>query len=103
MIIGVKLDLESELARENIRPRYLYDLGKDRFGDFETDAHLFVADESPSAPRFSAVNVLKVVHHGKELMSAKPNVHPLQPDGSADKVAFSKWRVYESLTSGKPE
>jgi hypothetical protein len=103
MLIGLKLDLESELARENIRPRYQYDLGKDRFGEFETDAHFFVAEESSSTPRFSAVNVLKVVHRGKELMSALPNLHPLQPDGSPDKIAFSKWRVYESLTSGKPE
>jgi hypothetical protein len=103
MIIGVKLDLESELARENIRPRYQYDLGKERFGEFETDAHFFVADESLSVPRFSAVNVMKVVHRGKELMSALPNIHPLQPDGSPDKIAFSKWRVFESLTSGKPE
>ena len=34
--LGIKLDLESEVARENIRPRYQYDLGKNdlrRFRD----------------------------------------------------------------------
>ena len=37
-VVLVKLDLEMALARENIRPRYLYDLGRVRCGELETDA-----------------------------------------------------------------
>lgn len=96
LLIAAKLDLESEIARENIRPRYQYELGRTTYGEFETDAHFFVADEAGNSPRFSAVNVLKVYHRGKEVMSAQPNTHALQPDGSPDRVGISKWRIFES-------
>ena len=96
LLIGAKLDLESELATANIRPRYQYDLGKATYGNFETDAHFFVADESGLVPSFSAVNVLKVYYHGREVMSALPSTYALQPDGGPDRISISKWRVYES-------
>jgi hypothetical protein len=92
----VKLDLEMEIARENIRPRYLYDLGKVAFGDFETDAHFLYAEVGPTQIRYSASNVLKVLHRGNILMQALPNTHGLQPDGGPDNhVGFSKWRYWE--------
>lgn len=92
----VKLDLEMEIARENVRPRYLYDLGKVRFGDFETDAHFFYAEARPDSLRYSASNVLKVVAGGNVLLEALPNTHGLQPDGGpADHVGYSKWRYWE--------
>jgi hypothetical protein len=96
LLIGAKLDLESELATANIRPRYQYDLGKTAYGDFETDAHFFVADESGLVPSFSAVNVLKVYYNGREVMSALPSTYALQPDGGPDRMSIAKWRVYES-------
>jgi hypothetical protein len=92
----VKLDLEMEIARENIRPRYLYDLGKVTFGDFETDAHFLYAEVGSGQIRYSASNVLKVLHRGNMLMQALPNTHGLQPDGGPDNhVGFSKWRYWE--------
>ena len=85
-----------EIARENIRPRYLYDLGKVRFADFETDAHFFYAEAGPDSLRYSASNVLKLVAGGRVLLEALPNTHGLQPDGGpADHVGFSKWRYWE--------
>lgn len=95
-VIAAKLDLESELARENIRPRYTYELGRTTYGEFETDAHFFVAGSTDDSVRFSAVNVLKVYHHGEEVMSAQPNTHALQPDGGPDRIGMSKWRIFES-------
>jgi hypothetical protein len=95
-LIGAKLDLESEIARENIRPRYQYELGKTTYGEFETDAHFLVAHSAGDSTRFSAVNVLKVYQRGKEVMSAQPNTHALQPDGSPDRIGLSKWRIFES-------
>jgi hypothetical protein len=94
-VVGVKMDLEMEVARGNIRPRYTYDLGKVHYGEYETDAHFFCATERTGTPSWSAVNVLKVKHRGVELMSALPNTHSLQLDGSADRVGMSKWRVWE--------
>jgi hypothetical protein len=91
----VKLDLDMELARENIRPRYLYDLGKVAFGDFETDAYFFDAVSEPGSTRYSAGTFLKVLYKGKPLVEALPNTHPLQLDGGGDRVGYSKWRKWE--------
>jgi hypothetical protein len=94
-VIGLKCDLEMEIARENIRPRYLYDLGKVSYGDIETDAHFLYARTGKDSLRYSAVNVLKVIYQGKELMAALPNTHALQLDGGVDRIGYSKWRKWE--------
>lgn len=91
----VKVDLEMEIARENIRPRYLYSLGKVTYGDFETDAHYLFATIAKRSVSYSASNVLKVLHKGKVLMEALPNTHGLQLDGAPDRVGYVKWRCWE--------
>jgi hypothetical protein len=98
-ILGVKIDLEMEVARENIRPRYLYDLGKVEYGDLETDAHFIFASIDKNTVRYSAVNVLKVLYRNKPLMEALPNTHGLQLDGAPDRVGFVKWRYWEDAVS----
>ena len=94
-VIGVKIDLQAEVARENIRPRYLYNLGKVTYGDFETDAHFFFATTQKNTVSYSASNVLKVFYRGKALLEALPNEHALQLDGTPPKVGFVKWRYWE--------
>ncbi len=93
--VGVKLDLEMEVARENIRPRYLYDLGKVRYGDFETDAHFLYATVDKESVHYSVTNVLKVLYRDRVLMQALPNTHGLQLDGGPDRTGYSKWRCWE--------
>jgi hypothetical protein len=100
-ILGVKVDLEMEIARENIRPRYLYSLGKVAYGDFETDAHYFFASTSSQEVKYSASNVLKVLFKGKPLMEALRNVHGLQLDGAPDRVGYTKWRTWEDTVERK--
>ena len=92
----VKLDLEMEIARENIRPRYLYELGKVAYGDIETDAHFLYATIRGNDLWYSAANVLRVRYGGKTVMEALPNTHPLQLDGGPENhVGYSKWRYWE--------
>ena len=95
LTLGIKLDLESEIARENIRPRYQYDLGRTTYGGAETDAHFFTLREANGDVWVSAVNVLKFAYAGTTMMSALPNTHGLQLDGSKPRVGYSKWRVWE--------
>lgn len=90
-----KVDLEMEVARENIRPRYLYSLGRVNYGDLETDAHYMFATVDNKGIKYSASNVLKVKYRGKALMEALGNTHGLQLDGSPDRVGFVKWRYWE--------
>lgn len=93
--IFVRLDREMGLSRRDIRPRYLYDLGKVSFAAFETDAPFMYAGVNSSSVRFSAAEVLKVKYKNKTLMEALPNTHGLQPDGSPDREAITKWRYWE--------
>ena len=95
LTLGIKLDLESEIARENIRPRYQYDLGRTTYGGAETDAHFFTLREANGDVWVSAVNVLKFAYAGTTMMTALPNTHGLQLDGSKPRVGYSKWRVWE--------
>ena len=93
----IKFDLEMELARENIRPRYLYDLGKVKYGDFETDAYYLFATVSGKEVRYSAANLIKVLYKGQTLMEALPNTFGLQLDGAPDRIGYSKWRYWEDV------
>ena len=97
----VKIDQSMDIARENMRPRYLYALGKVGYGDFETDAHYMFATVSKNSITYSASNVLKVLHKGKPLMEALANTHGLQLDGSPDRVGCVKWRYWEDTVELK--
>ncbi|HET6566456.1 MAG TPA: hypothetical protein VFG50_00735, partial [Rhodothermales bacterium] len=96
--LGLKIDLQSELARENIRPRYTWENGRYAFGDFETDAHFIYATVTDDSVRYAASNVLKVIYDGRPLMQALPNTHGLQLDGAPDRVGFVKWRAWEGAS-----
>jgi hypothetical protein len=102
-LIMVKLDLDMEIARENIRPRYQYDLGKVTCGDYETDAHFLYAREEGSRTSCAASVFLKVIHRGIPLVEALPNTHPLQLDGGDTRVGYSKWRRWEGTAPLKGE
>lgn len=93
--LGVQIDLEAEVVRENIRPRYTWDAGRTRYGDLETDAHFIYATVADDTIRYAASEVLKVLYNGKVLMEAPPNTHGLQPDGADDRVGYVKWRFWE--------
>ncbi|MGA9364213.1 MAG: hypothetical protein WBW16_07580 [Bacteroidota bacterium] len=97
----IKLDLESEIVSENIRPRYLYDLGKVKYGDFETDAYYLFAVRSEKDVRYSATTMTKVLYKGQTLMEALPNTFGLQLDGAPDRIGYSKWRYWEDTVRVK--
>jgi hypothetical protein len=93
--LGVKLDLESGVVRDNIRPRYTWEAGRTRYGAIETDAHFVFATRAGNRLRYAASEVLKVIYNGAVLMEALPNTHALQLDGAPDRVGFVKWRYWE--------
>lgn len=96
-VIGVKLDLEMDLARENIRPRYVYDLGKVRYGDFETNASYLFAKIKGGQISYSAATMTKVSYRNQTLMEALPNTFPLQLDGAPPRTGFARWRYWEDV------
>jgi len=94
-VVLVKLDLEMALARENIRPRYLYDLGRVRCGELETDASYAFTRENGGTVRYSAATFTKLSYRGQPLIEAEPTTFPLQLDGAPPRVGFPKWRFWE--------
>lgn len=99
--LGVKIDLDMDVARENIRPRYLYSLGKVSYGDFETDAHYLFATVDKQNVTYAASNVLKVLFKHKPLMEALADTHTLQLDGTVERVGYVKWRYWEDTVENK--
>ncbi len=97
----VKVDLDMDLARENIRPRYLYSLGKVGYGDFETDASFLFASVKKGTVAFSASNVIKVLYKNRPLFEALADTHPLQLDGTIERVGYVKWRYWEDTVEYK--
>jgi hypothetical protein len=94
-MVLVKLDLKMDLARENIRPRYRYDLGKIRCGPIETDAFYLFVEQSGERLRYAAATFTKLLYNGKTLIEAQPATFPLQLDGAPPRVGLSKWRFWE--------
>jgi len=91
----VKLDLEREILRENIRPRYSFESGKVTYGDFETDASILFATIGGPRLRYSAATMVKILYKGKVIFEALPNTFGLQLDGAPDRVGYTKWRFWE--------
>ncbi len=94
-VICVKLDLEMDLARENIGPRYQYNLGKVRYDDFETDASYLFATIKGDRVSYSAATMTKISYRDQPLMEALPTTFGLQLDGSPARTGYSRWRFWE--------
>jgi hypothetical protein len=100
-VICLKLELEMDLARENIRPRYLYRLGKVRYGDFETDASYLFATIKGDEVSYSASNMTKILYRNQTLMEALPNTFGLQLDGAPPRTGYARWRFWEDVVKLK--
>lgn len=94
-----KIDLDAEVVRENIRPRYTWEKGRTQCGAFETDAHFFYATTTQDSLYYAASQVLNIYHEEKAILEALPNTHGLQMDGSDPKVGYSKRRAWEDYVS----
>jgi hypothetical protein len=97
-LLFVKLDLEMDLARENVRPRYQYELGQVTAGGLETDAAFAYTTLSTHKLRYAASSFTKLLFQGKVLVEVLPNTYPLQLDGTPPRTGFSKWRFWEDET-----
>ena len=93
----VKIDLDSELVRENIRPRYTWERGQIAYGPITTDAHFLYAKRRRTSFSYAASEFLNIFFDGSPVQTALPNTHGLQPDGSPPKVGYTKWRAWEGV------
>lgn len=94
-VYGFKLDLDMDLLKEDIRPRYNYDSGKIRYGDVETDADVFFLNDNAGKPYFSAANLVKLVYKN-QLLFDTPESQFFQVWGKSDRKGRAKWRAWDN-------
>ena len=94
-----KIDLDSELARENIRPRYTWEKGRIKFGPIETDAHYLYAVVEEDSLYYEASQFLNIYLNEQPVIEALPNTYGLQLDGSPARSSYSKWRAWTDRVS----
>jgi hypothetical protein len=101
VFVAVKNDLRRDMARDWRRPRYTYEAGKIRMGEFETDGDFLFAtfkggdvQGAPGRLRYTIVNLTRAVFRNQTLVEAKPAVFGLAFDGSPDGPGFGKFRYW---------
>ncbi len=93
--VGAKIDLRRDISRDWRRPRYTYDAGKVRYGDFETDGDLLVASlEQSGELDYTVVNLTKAVFRDRVLIAAEPSLFGLAFDSSPDGPGVGKLRYW---------
>lgn len=100
-VVCVKFDLEMDLAREPVGPRYQFDLGKVRYGDFVTDASYLFAKNKDNEISYSAATMTKILYRDQTLMESLPNTFGLQLDGAPPRTGYARWRFWEDTVKLK--
>jgi len=91
---GFKLDLDMDLLKEEIRPRYNYESGKIAYGDVETDADMFFLNMKDKS-YFSATHLVKFVYKNEVLFDT-PESQFFQVWGKSDHRGRAKWRAWDN-------
>jgi hypothetical protein len=95
IIIGVKNDLRMDMARDWRRPRYTYEAGKIRFGEFETNGDFLFASLKNSKLAYTIVNLTKAFFKDKPLYEAKSSFYGLAFDASPYTGGLGKLRYWK--------
>lgn len=95
-IVGVKLDLEDAVAFADVRPRYDWESGRTRFGDWETDAHFFYGRCHGDELSWAWTEATRLELDGQTLFEGEEGTFPLQYSGPQKRDAVTKWRAFEA-------
>ncbi|MBN1349071.1 hypothetical protein JXJ21_06670 [candidate division KSB1 bacterium] len=93
--IGVKLDRDAEILKQNIRPRYNWDSGRTVYGEAETDARFIYCRENEGTLSYAFTEAVGLTYRGQPIFRAKPFAFGLQYEGADIQVGVSKWRAWE--------
>lgn len=105
ILIGVKFDLRRDMARDWRRPRYLYEAGRFKTGDYETDGDFVFGAIGAGKLAYTIVNLTKALYKGQVLIEAKPSLFGLAFDSAPDQAGIGKlryWRDEVDLKERKP-
>ncbi len=91
----LKLDLDFEILRENVRPRYTFESGKIKYDVIETDAYFSYVRKYDKDLYYAASNFVKFNFDGITVAESKPYTFTLQLDGGPDRFGYTKIRFRE--------
>jgi len=94
-LYGFKLNLDMDLLKEDVRPRYHYDSGKLTYGNAETDGDVFFLEIVEGKPYFSATCLVKFIYNHQILFDT-PESQFFQVWGKSDLKGRAKWRVWDN-------
>ena len=94
VLVGVKTDLRRDMARDWRRPRYIYEAGRIRVGDFETDGDFVFGAASGGGLAYTIVNLTKAVYGRAVLVEAEPSTFGLAFDAAPDQGGIGKLRYW---------
>ncbi|MBN2408791.1 MAG: hypothetical protein JXE07_03560 [Candidatus Aminicenantes bacterium] len=108
-LIGAKTDLRKDISRDWLRPRYTYEAGKIRLGEFETDGDLIFSTLSKRAGSpsektlsYTVVNLTKALYRGRVLIEARPSLFGLAFDAGPDSPGVGKMRYWRERIDLEP-
>ncbi len=96
IVLGVKTDLRRGIGRDWRRPRYTYDAGKIRLGDFETDGDFLYAALEGGQAAYTVVGLTKAFYRGTPLIEAGETTFGLAFDASPDTAGVGKLRYWRN-------
>jgi len=97
--VAAKNDLRQDMARDNKRPKYTYEAGRVRFGDFETNGDFLFARTDGTKLSYTIVNLTKALYKDRLLAESKPWQSGLAFDGSPDSPDRGKLRYWRDEVS----
>jgi hypothetical protein len=100
-LVGIKSDLRRDMARDNRRPRYVYEKGKLGLGDFVTDGDFVFGREEKSELTYTIVDLTRAEHKGKALFQAGESTFGLAFDGQPDSAGVGKVRYWRGVVKLK--
>ena len=87
------------MSRDNKRPKYTYEAGRSRFGDFETNGDFLFASLDGAKLSYTIVNLTKALYKEKVLIEGKPWLSGLAFDGSPDAQETGKLRYWRDVAN----
>ena len=99
IVVGIKNDLRRDMSRDHRRPRYAYEAGRVRVGDFETDGDLVFGVRRGDRLDYTVVNLTKALHGGKVLVAAEEGQYGLGYDARPDRGGVGKMRYWRETAT----
>jgi hypothetical protein len=93
-VVAAKADLRMDMSRDSKRPKYTYEAGRIRYGDFETNGDFLFASLSGGRLDYTAVNLTRLFHRGRLLKESNPWMSGLAFDGSPNGSEQGKLRYW---------